>query len=141
MSVYRVLPCITSCKLPIPHAIDIFVMVQTETQQQIEIRIPLDMISNIEENDGQFNIRFSDIKPVILTLFKRNGVFRMINGNRLNTFSTVKDFRLCWRGISAEKPGKNIASESTNTPITGNSVEWINDHEELVGPQLIEQVR
>lgn len=133
MAVYRVLPCIPACKKPIPPFVDILVMLQTKTHQQIEIRIPLDMISNAQEDNTQLNIRTSDLKPVILTLFKKNGVFHMLDGSRLNAYSTVNDFRLCWRAISS--------LAYTEDDDARDQFEWINDQAELIGPQLIEQVR
>jgi hypothetical protein len=148
MSVYRVLPCMTSCKKPIPPSVDIFVMLQTEIQQQIEIRIPLDVILNSNDDDTLLNIRISDIKPVILTLFKNNGIYRILNGNSCDRSTTIDDFRLCWRGISSSyNSGEGAASTANSTvisfktPTAGDQIEWIGDNEELIGPLLIEQVR
>lgn len=155
MAVYHVLPVNTLCKNPIPPLIDIYVVLQREQQQQetlelpLIIRIPLEVIlkASQDENNTQFNINTSDIKPAIWKLFKKKDLLGMLNIYGDNNRSSLDQLRLCWRSVESTKlSGDGAASAvkataiSISTPADGENVEWISENSELVGPQLIEQV-
>jgi hypothetical protein len=154
MAIYRILPPIPACKKPIPPFIDILVNAATKQQQQqqssptaVMIRIPLISLLIDEDDYKQWNIRAADLKPVIWTLFKKNGLADMLGTK------SIDNIRLCWKSVTnvineygegASETAKAIAlSSAAATLINGEDedyIEWITEDTQLIGPQLIEQV-
>lgn len=157
MSIYRILPPTIQCKNPIPPIIDIFIILKRSEQQQstfsqqpLSIRIPLDLIlESLYHQDTLLNIKVSDIKPVIWNLFKKKGILNLLAANSKDTQVNMNDLRLCWRSVdSVKRSGEGAAAAtkstaiSSSTPTQGEFIEWINnENSELIGPQLIEQVK
>lgn len=123
MAMYHTLPALPTCKKPIPPFIDIQVMIDTPMQ----IRLPLDYILK-HTKDTLLNIHIQDIKPVIRSLLQKDDLLHTTDWLR-------NDFRLCWRptDVSTKKAGTVVTS--------GDRIEWLTENTELIGPQLIEQVR